>query len=376
MKNALVTGGSRGIGRAICEKLADMGFYVLINCQTNRTEAERTLQLVKEKGGDGEILQFDVSKQEEVETAIGSWQSRNEGKYIHVLVNNAGIRKDALVMWMKNEEWYDVINTNLNSFLLVTRPLLKDMLINKFGRIINVVSLSGIKGLPGQANYSAAKAGVIGATKAMAQEVAKKNVTVNAVAPGFIKTDMTKDLDEAQLKSIIPMNRFGNPEEVAEVVGFLASDKASYITGEVIPRMFAEGDAVKWPGLQESTYRWRLWKKLSLTPILIATGDLFNEITDRGNSVTEMVTGKNSRIIISGDNLSGDNAIKFRVHMGGGHGWGGRPIPERPFIPADTNDITPREHAKISKLFVDHMEYKAKEGKGYPRSKFGRGKKR
>lgn len=234
MKNALVTGGSRGIGRAICEKLADMGFYVLINYQTNRLEAEKTLQLIKEKGGEGEILQFDVSKQEEVETALGMWQSRNEGTYIHVLVNNAGIRKDALLMWMKNEEWYDVINTNLNSFLLVTRPLLKDMLINKFGRIINVVSLSGIKGLPGQANYSAAKAGVIGATKAMAQEVAKKNVTVNAVAPGFIKTDMTKDMDEAQLKSMIPMNRFGNPEEVAEVVGFLASEKASYITGAVI----------------------------------------------------------------------------------------------------------------------------------------------
>jgi 3-oxoacyl-[acyl-carrier protein] reductase len=234
MKNALVTGGSRGIGRAVCEKLAGMGFHVLINYLTNFTEAQKTLEMIKEKGGDGEILQFDVSKQEEVETALGMWQSRNEGKYIQVLVNNAGIRKDALVMWMKNEEWHDVINTNLNSFLWVTRPLLKDMLINKYGRIINVVSLSGIKGLPGQANYSAAKAGVIGATKAMAQEIAKKNVTVNAVAPGFIKTDMTKDLDEAQLKSMIPMNRFGTPEEVAEVVGFLASEKASYITGAVI----------------------------------------------------------------------------------------------------------------------------------------------
>jgi 3-oxoacyl-[acyl-carrier protein] reductase len=234
MKYALVTGGSRGIGRAVCVKLAGMGFYVLINYQTNRSEAEKTLELVREKGGEGEILQFDVSRQEEVETALELWQSRNEGKYIQVLVNNAGIRKDALVMWMKNEEWNDVINTNLHSFLWVTRPLLKDMLINKYGRIINVVSLSGIKGLPGQANYSAAKAGVIGATKAMAQEIAKKNVTVNAVAPGFIKTDMTKELDEAQLKSMIPMNRFGTPEEVAEVVGFLASEKASYITGAVI----------------------------------------------------------------------------------------------------------------------------------------------
>jgi 3-oxoacyl-[acyl-carrier protein] reductase len=234
MKNALVTGGSRGIGRAVCEKLASMGFHVLINYQTNLSGAEKTLELIKEKGGTGEILQFDVSKQEEVESALGMWQSRNEGKYIQVLVNNAGIRKDALVMWMKNDEWHDVINTNLNSFLWVTRPLLKDMLINKYGRIINIVSLSGIKGLPGQANYSAAKAGVIGATKAMAQEIAKKNVTVNAVAPGFIKTDMTKDLDEAQLKPMIPMNRFGTPDEVAEVVGFLASEKASYITGAVI----------------------------------------------------------------------------------------------------------------------------------------------
>jgi 3-oxoacyl-[acyl-carrier protein] reductase len=234
MKNALVTGGSRGIGRAVCEKLAAMGYHVLINYQSNQAEALKTLDLVREKGGDGEIIQFDVSRQEEVESALARWQSENEGNHIEVLVNNAGIRKDALVMWMKNEEWHDVINTNLNSFLWVTRFLIKEMLIKKYGRIINVVSLSGIKGLPGQANYSAAKAGVIGATKAMAQEIAKKNVTVNAVAPGFIRTDMTKDLDEAQLKQLIPMNRFGTPEEVAEVVGFLASEKASYITGAVI----------------------------------------------------------------------------------------------------------------------------------------------
>ena len=141
---------------------------------------------------------------------------------------------DALVMWMKNEEWNDVINTNLNGFFFTTRFLIKDMILGKSGRIINVVSLSGLKGLPGQANYSAAKAGIIGATKALAQEVAKKNVTVNAVAPGFIRSDMTKDLDETQLKVMIPMNRFGTPEEVAGVVGFLASDEASYVTGAVI----------------------------------------------------------------------------------------------------------------------------------------------
>ena len=234
MKYALVTGGSRGIGRAISVRLAEMGFFVLINYHTNQQEAGNTLQLVREKGGDGEILKFNVASQEEIEQALGQWQAAHEGAYIRVLVNNAGIRKDALVMWMKNEEWHDVLDTNLHSFLYVTRFLIKDMLINKSGRIINVVSLSGLKGLPGQANYSAAKAGVIGATKALAQEIAKKNVTVNAVAPGFIKTDMTKDLDEAQLKAMIPMGRFGKPEEVAAIVGFLASEEASYITGAVI----------------------------------------------------------------------------------------------------------------------------------------------
>ncbi len=234
MRFALVTGGSRGIGRAVSVKLAEMGFFILINYHTNRQEAENTLQYVREKGSDGEILKFDVASQEEIEEVLGQWLAAHEGVYIQVLVNNAGIRKDALVMWMKNEEWHDVLNTNLHSFLYVTRFLIKDMLINKMGRIINVVSLSGLKGLPGQVNYSAAKAGVIGATKALAQEIAKKNVTVNAVAPGFIKTDMTKDLDETQLKAMIPMGRFGKPEEVAAIVGFLASAEASYITGAVI----------------------------------------------------------------------------------------------------------------------------------------------
>lgn len=234
MKYALVTGGSRGIGRAVSIRLAEMGYYILINYNSNRDEALNTLEMVREKGSDGELMKFDVSAQEQVETVLGQWIAHNEGAYISVLVNNAGIRKDALVMWMKNEEWQDVINTNLNSFLFVTRILIKDMLLKRFGRIINIVSLSGIKGLPGQANYSAAKAGVIGATKAMAQEVAKKNVTVNAVAPGFIRTDMTKDLDETQLKAMIPMGRFGNADEVAEAVAFLASEKASYVTGTVI----------------------------------------------------------------------------------------------------------------------------------------------
>ncbi|MEI6681982.1 MAG: 3-oxoacyl-ACP reductase FabG [Bacteroidota bacterium] len=234
MNFALVTGGSRGIGRAISIKLAAMGYQVLINYNTNQPEAETTLGLVRGQGSDGEIIKFDVSRQEEVEQALEQWQSAHEGEYISVLVNNAGIRKDALVMWMKNEEWHDVINTNLHSFLYLTRHLVKDMILKKWGRIINVVSLSGVKGLPGQANYSAAKAGMIGATKALAQEVAKKNVTVNAVAPGYVRTDMTRDLDETQLKAMIPAGRFGKPEEVAAVVGFLASAEASYVTGAVI----------------------------------------------------------------------------------------------------------------------------------------------
>jgi len=233
-KNALVTGGSRGIGRAICLKLTEMGYHILINYCSGIDEAQLTLTMIQQHGGSGELMKFNVASQQEVEKALDDWMQIHPDEYIEVLVNNAGIRRDALLMWMKNEEWSDVISTNLGGFFYVTRLLIKNMLINKYGRIVNVVSLSGIKGLPGQTNYSAAKAGIIGATKALAQEVGKKRITVNAVAPGFIRTDMTKDLDEKMYKSIIPVERFGTPEEVAEVVGFLASEKASYITGEVI----------------------------------------------------------------------------------------------------------------------------------------------
>jgi 3-oxoacyl-[acyl-carrier protein] reductase len=234
MKFALVTGGSRGIGKAVCIKMAEMGYNVLINYKSNEAEANNTLALVKEKGVEGELIQFDVSDKEAIMTKLGAWMEANTDKVIEVLVNNAGIRDDGLMMWMKDEQWDSVIKTNLDGFFYVTRLVVNSMLQKKYGRIINIVSLSGLKGLPGQTNYSAAKAGVIGATKALAQEIGRKGITVNAVAPGFIKTDMTEGLNEAELKNMVPLKRFGTPEEVAHTVGFLATGGAAYITGEVI----------------------------------------------------------------------------------------------------------------------------------------------
>lgn len=234
MKYALVTGGSRGIGRFVCIELAKLGYPVIINYCSNETAALETQNIIQESGGTAELLKFDVSDAEQVDNAIMQWQENHSEDYIAVLVNNAGVREDTMMMWMQNEQWENIIGIHLNGFFYVTRRMLKDMLTKKFGRIINVVSLSGIKGLPGQTNYSAAKAGIIGATKALAQEIGKRGVTVNAVAPGFIATDMTQDLDEKTLKEMIPLNRFGKAEEVAYLVSFLASDKASYITGEVI----------------------------------------------------------------------------------------------------------------------------------------------
>ena len=231
MKYALVTGGSRGIGRAICQKLHKMGYEVLINYVSNEEAAKETLALIE---GHGELMQFDVANAEATRSAIQAWQEAHPGEYIEVLVSNAGIRRDNLLIWMEPQDWHKVLDTNLTGWYNVTSAVLQPMLVHKYGRIVNVTSLSGIKGLPGQTNYSAAKGGLIAATKALAQEVARKKVTVNAVAPGFIRTDMVEGLDESTLKKDIPAGRFGDPEEVASVVGFLASAEASYVTGEVI----------------------------------------------------------------------------------------------------------------------------------------------
>lgn len=231
---ALVTGGSRGIGRAICVKLAAMGYPVIINYKGNRAAAEETAALVEAEGSKAVVMGFDVSDADDVAGTLGAWQQNHPECVIEVLVNNAGVRQDALLALMTDEQWNTVMNTSLQGMYRVTRQIMNPMLMRRYGRIINIVSLSGLKGMPGQFNYSAAKAGMIGATKALAQEVAKRNITVNAIAPGFIATDMTAELNEKDLTALIPMKRFGTAEEVAELAGFLASKNAGYITGQVV----------------------------------------------------------------------------------------------------------------------------------------------
>lgn len=233
-KYALVTGGSRGIGRAVCLKLAEMGYNIIVNYKGNKEAAEETVKLAQEKGVAAETLNFDVADRANVKQVLGGWIEAHKEDIIEVLVNNAGVRNDILLPMMNDEQWDSVMNTSLQGMYNVTKLVLTPMLTHRYGRIINMVSLSGIKGMPGQVNYSAAKAGMIGATKALAQEVARRNITVNAIAPGFVKTDMTADINEKEMVGMIPMKRFGEAQEVAELTGFLASDKSAYITGQVI----------------------------------------------------------------------------------------------------------------------------------------------
>lgn len=223
------------MGRAVCIRLAQMGIPVLVNYQSNIRAAQEVMDIIVSNGGSAQLMPFDVAKKEDVENAIDAWEKEHPDDYIAYLVNNAGIRRDNVMFMMPDEDWHSVIDISINGMFYVTRRLLPKMMMRKHGgRIVNMSSLSGLKGLAGQTNYCAAKSAIIGATRALAQECAARNVTVNAVAPGFIETDMTKDLPQEEMVKMIPMRRFGKAEEVAALVGFLCSEEAAYITGEVI----------------------------------------------------------------------------------------------------------------------------------------------
>lgn len=234
-KIAVVTGGSRGIGRAVALKLAQAGCKVVINYNQAANEAQSIVQLIQEQGGEAQAIQADVSQTAEAAKLIDT-VVKSLGR-IDILVNNAGITRDKLLMQMSEGDWDTVLNTNLKGAYNCTKAVMRPMLKQRAGRIINITSISGMMGSGGQANYSAAKAGLIGFTKALAREVASRNITVNAVAPGFIETDMTNSLaEEFKQKAMaqIPLERFGKPEDIAEAVAFLAGDGASYITGHVL----------------------------------------------------------------------------------------------------------------------------------------------
>lgn len=232
MRVALVTGASRGIGRAIAVALGAEGCHVIINFKSREDDARETLAKVEAAGGTGEIKGFDVADTEAATAAVEAILA--EHGRVDILVNNAGIRRDTLIAWMEPEDWREVLETNLTGFYNVTRPIAKDMLLKRSGRIVNIASASGQSGVPGQVNYSAAKAGLIGATKALAKEVARRGVTVNAVCPGFIETEMLEGLDEKMIKQLVPMRRMGTPEEVAAAVVYLCSEGAGYTTGAEI----------------------------------------------------------------------------------------------------------------------------------------------
>jgi len=230
-KIALITGGSKGIGAAIAQALAIDGFDIWLNYRRDHEAASKVAEKVEEEGAKCLLLPFDVSDPTDV---LSHLTPLLENEIPYALINNAGFKKDIIMAWMTQEEWSDVLRVNLDGFFHVTKPVLNSMLRKKEGRIINIVSTSGQSGMPGQVNYSAAKAGLIGATKALAIEVAKRNILVNAVSPGFIETEMVNDLPKEKILPMIPLNRFGTPMEVAGVVSFLCSEKASYITGQVI----------------------------------------------------------------------------------------------------------------------------------------------
>ena len=232
IETALVTGAGRGIGRAISKDLAGSGRFVYLNYHSNKEAAEQTLDHIKEQGGNGALIQFDVTDKQATEEAVKKIIS-GKGK-IEILVNNAGIREDKLMVRMKEENWQRVLDTNLSSFFNVSRLVVKNMLSRQYGRIINIASTSGQIGQAGQVNYSASKAGLIGATMALAKEIAKRNITVNAVSPGFIETEMVEGIPLEKIAQAIPAGRLGRPEEVAAAVLFLCSRRAAYITGQVI----------------------------------------------------------------------------------------------------------------------------------------------
>ena len=240
MKYSLVTGGSRGLGRAVCLKLAQMGIPVIINYQSNEKAAEEVRDLIIAQGGQAILMKFNVADKDEVSAALEAWEKEHPDDYIAYLVNNAGIRRDNVMFMMPDEDWHSVIDVTLNGFFYVTRHLLPKMMMRRHGgRIVNMASLSGLKGMAGQTNYSAAKAALIGATKALAQEVAKKRITVNAVAPGFIQTPFNELLwgnpeKNAWISERTLAKRFGMPEDLTGTVQFLSSAASDFMTGQVL----------------------------------------------------------------------------------------------------------------------------------------------
>lgn len=232
-QTAIVTGASRGIGRCVALALAEAGAEVVVNYARSAEAAEAVVAEILAAGGQAYALKADVAEEDAVETMVKSVLERS-GR-IDVLINNAGITRDGLLMRMKTDDWQAVINLNLTGVFLCTRAVTRTMLKQKSGRIINITSVVGLMGNAGQANYAAAKAGVVGLTRSAAKEMASRGITVNAVAPGFIATDMTKDLDAEAIRAAIPLGRFGHPEQVAGTVRFLAADPAAaYITGQVL----------------------------------------------------------------------------------------------------------------------------------------------